>query len=127
VQAANARQQARPGVRRRERARPNGAAGAGAAHDARGGRPRPHRQSSIERVVATADMVEVVGATDSEGRRQPAGAVLLRGAHAVVLSRPSKLYYCFGCGAVIIIGFVMKAWTSRAVSTSPNKYGIAFE
>ena len=92
-------------------------------------------QSSIEQVVATADMVEVVGqytdlkkaGANYSGRcpfheeRTPSFSV-----------NPSeKLYYCFGCGAGgNLIGFVMAKENMdfpEAVEYLADKYGIALE
>ncbi len=92
-------------------------------------------QSSIEQVVAAADMVEVVGqytdlkkaGANFSGRcpfheeRTPSFSV-----------NPSeKLYYCFGCGAGgNLIGFVMAKENldfPGAVEYLADKYGIALE
>ena len=92
-------------------------------------------QSSIEQVVATADIVEVVGqytdlkkaGANYSGRcpfheeRTPSFSV-----------NPSeKLYYCFGCGAGgNLIGFVMAKENMdfpEAVEYLADKYGVALE
>ena len=92
-------------------------------------------QSSIEQVVATADMVEVVGqytdlkkaGANFSGRcpfheeRTPSFSV----------NPVEKLYYCFGCGAGgNLIGFVMAKENMdfpEAVEYLADKYGIAIE
>ena len=92
-------------------------------------------QSSIEQVVATADMVEVVGqytdlrkaGANFSGRcpfheeRTPSFSV----------NPVEKLYYCFGCGAGgNLIGFVMAKENMdfpEAVEYLADKYGIALE
>jgi DNA primase len=92
-------------------------------------------QSSIEQVVAAADMVEVVGqytelkkaGANFSGRcpfheeRTPSFSV----------NPAEKLYYCFGCGAGgNLIGFVMAKENMdfpEAVEYLADKYGIALE
>jgi DNA primase len=92
-------------------------------------------QSSIEQVVATADMIEVVGqytelrkaGANYSGRcpfheeRTPSFSV----------NPTEKLYYCFGCGAGgNLIGFVMAKENldfPAAVEYLADKYGIALE
>jgi DNA primase len=92
-------------------------------------------QSSIEQVVATADMVEVVGqytdlrkaGANFSGRcpfheeRTPSFSV----------NPVEKLYYCFGCGAGgNLIGFVMAKENMdfpEAVEYLADKYGIALD
>ncbi len=92
-------------------------------------------QSSIEQVVATADIVEVVGqytdlkkaGANFSGRcpfheeRTPSFSV----------NPVEKLYYCFGCGAGgNLIGFVMAKENMdfpEAVEYLADKYGIALE
>jgi len=92
-------------------------------------------QSSIDQVVATADIVEVVGqytdlkkaGANYSGRcpfheeRTPSFSV----------NPTEKLYYCFGCGAGgNLIGFVMAKETMdfpEAVEYLADKYGIALE
>ncbi|HEX6944747.1 MAG TPA: DNA primase, partial [Casimicrobiaceae bacterium] len=92
-------------------------------------------QSSIEQVVATADMVEVVGqytdlrkaGANYSGRcpfheeRTPSFSV----------NPAEKLYYCFGCGAGgNLIGFVMAKENMdfpEAVEYLADKYGIALD
>ena len=92
-------------------------------------------QSSIEQVVATADMVEVVGqytylrkaVLNFSGRcpfheeRTPSFSV----------NPVEKLYYCFGCGAGgNLIGFVMAKENMdfpEAVEYLAGKYGIALD
>ena len=92
-------------------------------------------QSSIEQVVAAADMVEVVGqytdlkkaGANFSGRcpfheeRTPSFSV----------NPAEKLYYCFGCGAGgNLIGFVMAKENMdfpEAVEHLADKYGIALE
>ena len=92
-------------------------------------------QSSIDQVVATADMVEVVGqytdlkkaGANFSGRcpfheeRTPSFSV----------NPAEKLYYCFGCGAGgNLIGFVMAKENldfPEAVEYLADKYGIAVE
>jgi DNA primase len=92
-------------------------------------------QSSVDQVVATADMVEVVGqytdlrkaGANFSGRcpfheeRTPSFSV----------NPVEKLYYCFGCGAGgNLIGFVMAKENMdfpEAVEYLADKYGIALE
>jgi DNA primase len=92
-------------------------------------------QGSIEQVVATADMVEVVGqytdlrkaGANYSGRcpfheeRTPSFSV----------NPVEKLYYCFGCGAGgNLIGFIMAKENMdfpEAVEYLADKYGIALE
>jgi len=92
-------------------------------------------QSSIDQVVATADIVEVVGqytdlkkaGANYSGRcpfheeRTPSFSV----------NPTEKLYYCFGCGAGgNLIGFVMAKETMdfpEAVEYLADKYGVALE
>jgi DNA primase len=92
-------------------------------------------QGSIEQVVATADIVEVVGqytdlkkaGANYSGRcpfheeRTPSFSV----------NPTEKLYYCFGCGAGgNLIGFVMAKESlgfPEAVEYLADKYGIALE
>jgi DNA primase len=92
-------------------------------------------QSSVDQVVATADMVEVVGqytelrkaGANYSGRcpfheeRTPSFSV----------NPVEKLYYCFGCGAGgNLIGFVMAKENMdfpAAVEYLADKYGIALE
>jgi DNA primase len=92
-------------------------------------------QSSVDQVVATADMVEVVGqytelrkaGANFSGRcpfheeRTPSFSV----------NPAEKLYYCFGCGAGgNLIGFVMAKENMdfpEAVEYLADKYGIALE
>ena len=92
-------------------------------------------QSSIDQVVATADMVEVVGqytdlkkaGANFSGRcpfheeRTPSFSV----------NPAEKLYYCFGCGAGgNLIGFVMAKENldfPEAVEYLADEYGIAIE
>lgn len=92
-------------------------------------------QSSVDQVVATADMVEIVGQY-TELRKAGAGYSGRCPFHdertpSFSVNPVEKLYYCFGCGAGgNLIGFVMAKENlgfPEAVEYLADRYGIALE